>query len=205
MEKILLKKILAIFALTCSVTPFALSADYPAELHGQWGTSPDYCPGLEIDKKYSVQGSELTCQAVSVKVTGNRYVIKEKCNGVAAVTQNTTYVVTNETLAATFGPSTVKYKRCGSANETKAEPVAKSENSGMTCKVIEGAGGVTTFLDAKLKKQGHTIRDFDDYTFKADKKIRVGDTDALVGKLLNMDGTVAEAKSYAYAGEWNCK
>lgn len=199
------KKEIAVFFIALIAATTVLAADYPSELHGKWGTSPDYCPGLEIDKKSAVQGSEMTCQAVSVKATGNKYVIKEKCSGIAAVTQNTTYVITNDTLAATFGPSTVKYKRCGSASDAKVEPEAKSENAVMTCKVIEGAAAVTTFLDAKLKKRGSTIRDFDDYTFIADKKIKVADTYALVGKLLNMDGTVAEAKSYAYAGEWNCK
>jgi hypothetical protein len=198
-------KKLATFFISLSAVTAAVSADYPSELHGKWGTSPDFCPGLEIDKKYAAQGSELTCQAVSVKVTGNKYVVKEKCSGAVAVTQNTTYVLTNDTLAATFGPSTVKYKRCGAVAEAKAEPEAKSGVSEMNCKVREGAAGVTTFLDAKLKKQGHTIRDFDDYTFKAEKTIRVGKVDALVGKLLNMDGTVAEAKSYAYAEEWICK
>jgi hypothetical protein len=199
------KKELATFFLTFSAITSVAAADYPSELHGKWGTSPDYCPGLEIDKKYAVQGSEMTCQAVSVKATGNKFVIKEKCSGVAAATQNTTYVVTNDTLAATFGPSTVKYKRCGSENSVKAESEAKSEGAEMTCKVIEGAAGVTTFLDAKLKKQGNSIRDFDGYIFKANNKIKVGKTDVLVGKLLRDDGSVSEPKSYVYAEEWNCK
>jgi hypothetical protein len=193
------------FFISLSVLTAAAAADYPSELHGKWGTSPDYCPGLEIDKKYAAQGSELTCQAVAVKVTGNKYVVKEKCSGAVAVTQNTTYVLTNDTLAATFGPSTVKYKRCGSVSEAKAEQETKSAGSEMTCKVIEGAGGVTTFLDAKLKKQGNPIRDFDGFTFKAEKTIRVGKVDVLVGKLLYADGTVAEAKSYGNAEDWICK
>jgi hypothetical protein len=195
--------VLLFFSFTAVTSAFAV--DYPAELHGKWGTSPDYCPGLEIDKKYSVQGSEMTCQAVSVKATGNKYVVKEKCSGAAAGTQNTTYVISNDTLAATFGSSTVKYKRCGSENQAKAEPAVQNDNPVMTCAVNEGQAGVTTFLDAKLKKQGNTIRDFDGYVFKADKKIKVGKTDVLVGKLLRDDGSVSEAKSYAYADEWNCK
>lgn len=198
-------KKLAMFCFSLSAVTSAVAADYPSELHGKWGTSPDYCPGLEIDKKYATQGHELTCQAVSVKITGNKYVIKEKCNGVAAVTQNTTYILNNDTLAATFGPSTVKYKRCGSENSVKAEPETKSDDAEMTCKVIEGAAGVTTFLDAKLKKQGNSIRDFDGYTFKANSKIKVGKTDVLVGKLLRDDGSVSEPKSYVYAEEWTCK
>ena len=201
----MLKKELVVFFTALIAATAVQAAGYPSELHGKWGTSPEYCPLLEIDAKYAVNGSELTCQAVSVKATGNKYVIKEKCNGVAEFTANKTYVLTSDGLATTDGPVTMKYKRCGSASGAKVEPEEKSENAVMTCKVIEGAAGVTTFLDAKLKKRGHTIRDFDDYTFKADKKIKVADTYALVGKLLNMDGTVAEAKSYAYAGEWDCK
>ena len=199
------KKVFSLFFFSFAAATSAFAVDYPAELHGKWGTSPDFCPGLEIDKKYSVQGSEMTCQAVSVKATGNKYVVKEKCSGVAAGTQNTTYVINNDILSATFGPSTVKYKRCGSENQAKAEPAAQIEGSVLTCTVIEGAAGVTTFLDAKLKKQGNMIRDIDGYVFKADKKIKVGKSDVLVGKLLRDDGSVSEAKSYAYAGEWNCK
>ncbi len=147
----------------------------------------------------------MTCQAVSVKATGNKYVVTEKCSGVAPGTQNTTYVMSNDILSATIGPSTVKYKRCGSTADAKAETEVKSENTAMTCKVIEGASRVITFLDAKLKKIGSTIRYFDDYTFKADKKFKLADTYALAGKLLNADGAVVEAKSFVYAGEWNCK
>lgn len=188
------------------MTPLAFSADYPAELHGKWGTSPDYCPSLEIDKKYSVQGSELTCQAVSIKANGNTFVVKEKCNGVAgSFTQNTPYLISGDALTVTFGPSVVKHQRCGSASSASAPPTTQEASSVLTCKVIEEAAGVTTFLDAKLKKQGNIIRSFDGYTFKADKKIKVDKTDVLVGKLIRDDGSVSEAKSYAYAGEWNCK
>ncbi len=199
------KKVFSLFFFSFAAATSAFAVDYPAELHGKWGTSPDYCPGLEIDKKYAVNGSELTCKALSVKATGNKYVVKEKCNGVAEFTTNKTYVVSNDNLATTDGPVTLKYKRCGSENQAKAEPAAQNENSVMTCTVNEGQAGVTTFLDAKLKKNGNTIRDFDGYVFKADKKIKVGKSDVLVGKLLRDDGSVSEAKSYAYAGEWNCK
>lgn len=199
------KKVLTSSILALSAWTAAVAADYPSELHGKWGTSPDYCPGLEIDKKYSAQGSELTCQAVSIKVAGSKFTIKEKCTGAVAVTQNTTYVLSGDTLTVTFGPSSVKFKRCESASEAKAEPEMKNGGAEVNCKVREGAAGVTTFLDAKLKKHGHTIRDFDDYTFQPEKTIRVGKIDVIVGKLLNMDGSVAEAKSYGYAEEWICK
>ncbi len=189
------KKVFSVFIFSVAAATSAFAVDYPAALHGKWGTSSDYCPGLEIDKKYSVQSSEMTCQAVSIKATGNKYIVKEKCSGVAAGTQNTTYVMSNDILSATFGPSTVKYKRCGSENQAKAEPAVQNENSVMTCAVNEGQAGVTTFLDPKLKKQGNTIHDFDGYIFKADKKIKVGKSDVLVGKLLSGDGSVSEAKS----------
>jgi hypothetical protein len=200
------KKELIILAIVCSAAPFAVSADYPAEIHGKWGTSPEYCPTLEIDKKYSKQGTEMTCEALSVKASGSKFTIKEKCSGVAgAGTGNTVYVMSGDTLIVTFGPSVVRHQRCGAASAAPASSAAQDGGSTMTCTVNEGQAGVTTFLDAKLKKQGSTIRDFDNYVFKADKKIKVGKTDALVGKLLNGDGTVAEPKSYAYADEWSCK
>ena len=69
------------------------------------------------------------------------------------------------------------------------------------CNVNPGQAGVTTFLDDKLKRKGRSVRDFDTDTFVVEKKITVGKDEILVGKLLNGDGSVAEAKSFAYAEE----
>ena len=75
----------------------------------------------------------------------------------------------------------------------------------MNCTVNPGQAGVTTYLDDKLKKSGNAVRDFDGYTFKAEKTIKVNKMDILVGKLVRANGSVSEPQSYAMADEWTCK
>ena len=192
----------------CLMSVAVIAADYPAEMHGKWGTSPEYCPGLEIDKKFAVMGTEQTCEAVSVKVNGDKLVIKEKCNGEGGVAiENSTYQVNGDTLTRSYRKFSDKYQRCG-APKAAAAPTptaAKDASAAMTCSLVPGAAGVTTFLDEKLKKAGNAVRDMDGYVFKAEKKIKVNKTDVLVGKLIRSDGSVSEAKSYVFAEEWNCK
>jgi hypothetical protein len=48
------KRVFSVFFFSLAAAIPAFAVDYPAELYGKWGTSPGYCPGLEIDKKYSV-------------------------------------------------------------------------------------------------------------------------------------------------------
>jgi hypothetical protein len=182
------------------------AAEYPAEIQGKWGTSPEYCPGLEIDKKFAVMGTEQTCEAVSVKASGDKFVIKEKCSGEGGVaTENTTYQINADSLTRSYRKFSDKYQRCGAPKQAAAQPVTKDAAAAMTCTLVPGAAGVTTFLDDKLKKSGNAIRDFDGYVFKADKKIKVNKTDVLVGKLIRSDGSVSEPKSYVFAEEWVCK
>lgn len=80
-----------------------------------------------------------------------------------------------------------------------------ASNQAQTCTLNPGQTHVTTFLDAKLKKEGNAISEEDGYVFKAEKKIKVGKSDVLVGKLFRQDGSIAENKSYAFASEWACR
>lgn len=90
----------------------------------------------------------------------------------------------------------IAYDRCPTT-QTSIKP--KRE-----CKVIEGAAGVTTFTDEKLKKTGHTIRDWEPFVFQASSNKTINKIDILVGELY-YDGKLVEKRSYAYADEWECK
>ncbi len=197
---------LCVLTISCLFCVALNAAEYPGEIHGIWGTSPEYCPGLEIDKKFAVMGTEQTCEAVSVKASGDKFVIKEKCSGEGGVaTENTTYQINADTLTRSYRKFADQYQRCGAPKQAAIQPAAKDASAAMTCTLVQGAAGVTTFLDDKLKKSGNAIRDFDDYVFKADKKIKVNKTDVLVGKLIRSDGSVSKPKSYVFAEEWICK
>jgi hypothetical protein len=78
-------------------------------------------------------------------------------------------------------------------------------NQVQTCTLNPGQTHVTTFLDAKLKREGNAISEEDGYVFKAERKIKVEKYDVLVGKLFRRDGSIAENKSYAFASEWACR
>lgn len=203
-----MKKIL-IASVFISLCANVAAVEYPAEIHGKWGTSAEYCPNLEIDKKYAVMGTEQTCEAKSVKNNNGKFQIKEMCNGEGgSAAENATYSVEGDTLVRSYRKFSDKYVRCGGAKPAAAPAAtapASNTAAAQTCSLVPGSAGVTTFLDEKLKKAGNAIRDTDGYVFKADKKIKVNKTDVLVGKLIRSDGSVSEAKSYAFADEWNCK
>ncbi len=182
------------------------AAEYPAEIQGKWVTSSESCPNgnLEIDKKFAVMGTEQTCEAKSIKKNNDKFLIREVCNGEGgSAVENSTYSISGNTLIRSYRKFSDKYMRCG----TVAAVAKTTNNSAMaqTCSLAPGSAGVTTFLDEKLKKSGNTIRDFDGYVFKAEKKIKVNKSDVLVGKLIRNDGSVSEMKSYAFAEEWICK
>ena len=201
-----MKKIL-IATLFISLYTNVFAVDYPTEIHGKWGTSAEYCPNLEIDKKFAVMGTEQTCEAKSVKNNNGKFQIKEMCNGEGgSAAENSTYSLEGDTLIRSYRKFSDKYIRCGGAKPAAAAPApASNATAAQTCSLVPGSAGVTTFLDDKLKKAGNAIRDTDGYVFKAEKKIKINKTDVLVGKLIRSDGTVSEAKSYAFADEWNCK
>jgi len=194
-----------LFLLSCLIViTNAFSADYPPEILGVWANAPEYCPQVEIKKKFAIFGTDETCEVISVKDSNSKFLIKEKCNGEGgSSTQTRTYSLSKDVLEISFGQSSLKHQRCGV--EKAPTVVGDKKNSGTSCKVNEGQAGVTTFLDPKLKKQGSSIRDFDGYEFKVDKKIKVDKSEILEGKLVRADGTVAEQKSFAYAEEWTCK
>ena len=182
------------------------AVEYPAEIHGIWGTSAEYCPNLEIDKKFAVMGTEQTCEAKNVKNNNGKFQIKEICNGEGgSAAENSTYSLEGDTLIRSYRKFSNKYIRCGGAKPAAVAAPASNAAGAQTCSLIPGSAGVTTFLDDKLKKAGNAIRDIDGYVFKAEKKVKINKTDVLVGKLIRSDGSVSEAKSYAFADEWNCK
>lgn len=192
---------------TASPTKTDSGNSYPAELQGKWAFNAKDCsfPSLEIDSKYAVMGTEQSCQLKSIKENDGKFAIRELCSGEGgSATENATYSVSGNNLTRSYRKFSDKYVRCGAA-VAPAPAKATNEGSTLTCKVVPGSAGVTTFLDDKLKKSGNAIRDFDGYTFKADKKVKINNTEVLVGKLIRSDGSVSEAKSYAFADEWNCK
>ena len=181
---------------------------YPAELQGKWAYTAKDCsfPNLEIDKQYATMGTEQNCQLKSMKEKDGKFLINELCSGEGgSATENTTYSVSGNGLTRSYRKFSDKYVRCGAPAAQNTQKASNDSAGTQKCKVNPGQAGVTTFLDEGLKRNGSTIRDFDGYTFVAEKKIKVNKTDALVGKLLNSNGSVAEAKSYAYADEWTCK
>jgi hypothetical protein len=181
---------------------------YPAELQGKWAYTAKDCsfPSLEIDKQYATMGTEQNCQLKSMKEKDGKFLISEVCSGEGgSATENTTYSVSGNGLTRSYRKFSDKYVRCGAPAAPAAAKANNDSAGAQKCTVNPGQAGVTTFLDESLKRNGRTIRDFDGYTFVAEKKIKVNKTDTLVGKLLNSNGSVAEAKSYAYADEWTCK
>lgn len=145
---------------------------------------------LTITKNYFSFGTVSGCEVKSVKNTGkNTYTLGMLCASEGDEFKSTNKLkIMNKSIEV---DGTV-YESCKAAASMK------------TCIVPQGNAGVTTFLDNKLKKQGTSVRDFDNYEFKATDKIKVGKTDVLVGKLVSGD-EVLEATSYAYADEWECK
>lgn len=199
MKKILIASFFVSFCANVS------AVEYPAEIHGIWGTSAEYCPNLEIDKKFAVMGTEQTCEVKSVKNNNGKYQIKEMCSGEGGSSaENSTYTLSGDTLVRSYRKFSDKYVRCGGSKPAASAPNSES-TAVQTCSLVPGSAGVTTFLDDKLKKAGNSIRDFDEYVFKAEKKVKINKTDVLVGKLIRSDGSVSEPKSYAFADEWNCK
>ena len=150
-------------------------------------------------------GTEQTCEVKSIKNKNGKFQIKEICNSEGgSAAENTTYSLEGDTLIRSYRKFSDKYVRCGGSKPAASAPNSES-TAVQTCSLVPGSAGVTTFLDDKLKKAGNSIRDFDEYVFKAEKKVKINKTDVLVGKLIRSDGSVSEPKSYAFADEWNCK
>lgn len=146
---------------------------------------------LTIRSKDVEFSTEAGCQVLQVTVeTKNSYIVLLKCSSEGEDYKQT---VKFQPVANGVKVDNVMYESC-----VETSSLAK------ICKVNEGQAGVTTFLNEKLTKQGSSVRDFEPFTFKASKTIKVNKTDILVGQLF-LDNKLIEPKSFAYAEEWDCK
>ena len=188
----------------------AAKVEYPESLVGKWavGAGDKACKqalkaekqtgmwdGLLIAKDGSY-GMEFSCEAASVAMNGDAYSIAENC-----ASQGEEFKITSE------------YKVVGNSLKVTADDGSGKKNQysytsckpPVVCTVNPGQAGVTTFMDEKLTKPApNPIRDFDGYTFKAEKTVVVDKTSVLVGKLYTSDGRISKG-SYAIADEWSCK
>jgi hypothetical protein len=164
-----------------------------------------------IDKKNRFNDVEAECNLVKVAVNGSKFTMDESCGREGVKwTQKTIMDLNSSTLTISEsskyqGKSVVTYMRCSQPTTQNKESKATANEKQLSCSVNPGQAGVTTYLDEKLNKMGNSIRDFDGYVFKADKKIKINKRDILVGKLLRADGSVSEANSYADSDEWTCQ
>lgn len=146
---------------------------------------------LTIRSKDIEFGTEAGCQVLQVTTESkNLYNVLLKCSSEGEDYKQT---IKFQPVSNGVKVGDVLYESC------KEKQIAAK-----ICKVNEGQAGVTTFLNDKLTKQGSSVRDFEPYTFKSSKTIKVNKTDVLVGQLFLGD-TLVESKSFAYAEEWECK
>lgn len=196
------------------------AAEYPADVQGNWvaaaNKDPKACnnPMLSIDKKNRYNDVDAACSATKVSGGSGNYMFDEQCGREGSGwKQQATVSVSGEQMTMTErskyqGTNSFTYRRCGATPPagaaTGAAPAGNAAKV-LTCTVNEGQAGVTTFLDEKMKKSGTSVRDFDPYEFKAEKKLTVNKMELYQGSLRSGDGKVVEAKSYIMADEWTCK
>lgn len=184
---------------------------YPVELQGKYayaeGNLTELCannPAIVINPTARYDDTDTECKAIKVSGSNGVLTASEKCSREGrSRTQSVVFEIKANALTIKDAGNAFTLRKCpGSQPINASQP---STASIQKCNVNPGQAGVTTFLDDKLKRKGRSVRDFDTDTFVVEKKINVGKEEILVGKLLNGDGTVAEAKSFAYAEEWTCK
>lgn len=171
-------------------------AGLPKNIDGDYGEKANcnMMPDLTIKKNYFSFSTVAGCEVKKVTNAGkNSFFIDFICSSEGEDTKQKSKL---EILSNGINLDGTFYGSCSAPKENAA--------SLKICKINEGQAGVTTFLDDKLKRQGSSVRDFDNYIFKASGTIKVGKTDALVGQLFLGD-QLKEPKSYAYADEWECK
>lgn len=184
---------------------------YPNELQGKYvyadGNLAELCannPALVINQTARYDDTDTECKAIKVSGSNGVLTASERCSREGRTrNQSVIFEIKSNNLVVKDSGNTYTLRKCSGS-----QPAATNQGiaSGLQkCNVNPGQAGVTTFLDEKLKRKGRSVRDFDTDVFVVDKKITVGKDEILVGKLLNGDGTVAEAKSFAYAEEWTCK
>jgi hypothetical protein len=195
-----------------------LAVDYPDNLIGKYvhaqNAQKNACqnPQIVIEKKARYNDVDASCSPVKIASTGGKIVIHEKCGREDAQWDQTASFEPGATLTITEqsryqGQSTMRLRACGVAPQIRvaAPTSAATKTSGLVCKVGEGNAGVATYHDDKLKKTAtEPIREFDGYTFKAEKTITVNKIRLLVGKLIRHDG-ISSPGIYAIAEEWDCK
>jgi hypothetical protein len=206
---VIMLKTLLLPVLALSLAAPAMAADYPAALRGRYDYQGGSCqaPALVIEQAIRTNDVDAACTAKAITAIGPaRFTAIEQCNREGRTwTQTASFGLQAGMLRLSEGQSPAVYTRC--AAPVAAAPVAKTAAAAkvMNCKVPAGQAGVTTYLDAALKRSGNSVRDFDDYTFRATGKIVVNKTDVLVGQLIRADGSVSEPRSWALADEWECQ
>jgi hypothetical protein len=184
---------------------------YPPELQGKYayaeGNLAELCannPAIVINPTARYDDTDTECKAIKVSGANGVLTASEKCSREGrSRTQSVVFEIKANALTVKDAGNTFTLRKCPGSPQANTAPASAAVIQ--KCNVNPGQAGVTTFLDDKLKRKGRSVRDFDTDTFVVEKKITVGKDEILVGKLLNGDGSVAEAKSFAYAEEWTCK
>ena len=113
-----MKKYFVFLSFIFAVSSSNAAVEYPAELRGIWVSSPELCDqaavdGVTIDKNTASYGMERSCKIISVKASGKKFLIKEKCSSEGGPSIDTnTYTLTDDSLVMRIGPDTVKHQRC---------------------------------------------------------------------------------------------
>lgn len=185
----------------------AIAADYPEPLRGTYGYPGGDCKSaaLTVARTQRVTDVDTVCVAKgAINPAGAKFFAEERCGREGRKwTQKTVFELNNGMLTVTGGNENLQLKQCTAAGPA-ARPATAASGTTM-CKVQPGQAGVTTYLDGNLKRAGSSVRDFDEYRFKATGRTVVRKTDVLVGQLIRSDGSVAEPISYAMAEEWECR
>jgi hypothetical protein len=189
----------------------ALALDYPPILRGSYVYQGAECqnPALVIEQSRRFNDTDAECRLKTLTTVGAaRFAAVEQCSREGRNwSQSSVFALEQSTLRLKEGDDQMQFMQCGASAAAPAPVAATPAATGgvMSCKVVPGQAGVTTYLDAALTRPGNSIRDFDDYTFRAAGKILVNKTEILVGQLLRSDGSVSEPKSWAMAEEWECQ
>lgn len=205
---------LAFVAILMGVSSCATAAEYPEPLIGKYVSSDakdkNACqnPQIVIEKTARYNDVDASCAAARVTSEPNKFQISENCGREDAKwTQTTTFELgagLNITEKSKYqGETKLRLRSCGPAKQAAVAPAPAAKI--MTCKVEQGAAGVATYHDETMKKVAtDPIRDFDGYTFKAEKTVARNGVKLLAGKLIRSDGKVS-AGAYALADEWTCR
>lgn len=198
--------------LAATSTPLFAAAEYPAALQGSYAGAENNdkkaCETplvvVKKDARYDIADAE--CKPTKINSQGSQLIIFEKCVREGSNWNQTAYfdmgaVITLTEQSKYQGRNTLKLRACGAPAPQPGTAAAAAK----TCAVVQGQAGVATYFDDKLSKLAtDPIRDFDGYTFKAEKVVTVNKVKLLVGKLIRADGSTGRG-TYAIEDEWTCK